>query len=229
MFAGVWGDPERYAQYFNTIPGAIRRATSRRSTPRATSRCWAGRTTSSTSPATASRPPTSRARSSPIRLAVRRASSASRTRSRARRSRPSSFCASATPRGRGAEAYRVVEHVRYHLGPIGTPAELEFVPKLPKTRSGKIMRRLSRRKKPGSTSATPRPSKSKGAIAGVSAPISRIAAPSWTLGLRLEVSSLRGAINEPVCAGSPPHEHFLLRASRSSSLGRPLSPFLPRP
>jgi len=36
----------------------------------------------------------------------------------------------------------LIAHVRYHLGPIGTPAELEFVPKLPKTRSGKIMRRL---------------------------------------------------------------------------------------
>ena len=36
----------------------------------------------------------------------------------------------------------LVEHVRYHLGPIGTPADLEFVAKLPKTRSGKIMRRL---------------------------------------------------------------------------------------
>jgi acetyl-CoA synthetase len=36
----------------------------------------------------------------------------------------------------------LVAHVRYHLGPIGAPAELEFVAKLPKTRSGKIMRRL---------------------------------------------------------------------------------------
>jgi acetyl-CoA synthetase len=28
------------------------------------------------------------------------------------------------------------------LGPIAVPAELEFTPTLPKTRSGKIMRRL---------------------------------------------------------------------------------------
>ena len=33
-------------------------------------------------------------------------------------------------------------HVRGELGPIAVPAELEFMPVLPKTRSGKIMRRL---------------------------------------------------------------------------------------
>jgi acetyl-CoA synthetase len=43
----------------------------------------------------------------------------------------------------------IVEHVRYHLGPIGTPAEIEFVPKLPKTRSGKIMRRLLKAQEAG--------------------------------------------------------------------------------
>ncbi len=43
----------------------------------------------------------------------------------------------------------LTEHVRYHLGPIGTPAEIEFVAKLPKTRSGKIMRRLLKAKEAG--------------------------------------------------------------------------------
>ena len=33
-------------------------------------------------------------------------------------------------------------HVRQELGPIAVPAEIEFMPVLPKTRSGKIMRRL---------------------------------------------------------------------------------------
>ncbi len=33
-------------------------------------------------------------------------------------------------------------HVRRELGPIAVPAEIEFMPVLPKTRSGKIMRRL---------------------------------------------------------------------------------------
>jgi acetyl-CoA synthetase len=36
----------------------------------------------------------------------------------------------------------VVAHVRHELGPIATPGELNFVDKLPKTRSGKILRRL---------------------------------------------------------------------------------------
>ena len=33
-------------------------------------------------------------------------------------------------------------HVRQELGPIAVPSEIEFAPTLPKTRSGKIMRRL---------------------------------------------------------------------------------------
>jgi acetyl-CoA synthetase len=36
----------------------------------------------------------------------------------------------------------LIEHVRHELGPIATPSELEFVAGLPKTRSGKIMRRV---------------------------------------------------------------------------------------
>ena len=37
---------------------------------------------------------------------------------------------------------QLIEHVRRELGPIATPSALEFVAALPKTRSGKIMRRL---------------------------------------------------------------------------------------
>jgi acetyl-CoA synthetase len=33
-------------------------------------------------------------------------------------------------------------HVRMTIGPIAIPAEIEYVEKLPKTRSGKIMRRV---------------------------------------------------------------------------------------
>jgi len=36
----------------------------------------------------------------------------------------------------------IVQHVRLELGPIATPGELVFLDKLPKTRSGKILRRL---------------------------------------------------------------------------------------
>jgi len=38
----------------------------------------------------------------------------------------------------------IIQHVRHELGPIATPSGVEFVGKLPKTRSGKIMRRLLR-------------------------------------------------------------------------------------
>lgn len=36
----------------------------------------------------------------------------------------------------------IIDHVRRELGPIATPSELAFIEKLPKTRSGKIVRRL---------------------------------------------------------------------------------------
>jgi acetyl-CoA synthetase len=36
----------------------------------------------------------------------------------------------------------IVDHIRGAIGPIATPGEIFFVPSLPKTRSGKIMRRL---------------------------------------------------------------------------------------
>jgi acetyl-CoA synthetase len=41
-------------------------------------------------------------------------------------------------------AAQFAAHVRRELGPIATPSRVEIVPKLPKTRSGKIMRRLLR-------------------------------------------------------------------------------------
>jgi acetyl-CoA synthetase len=37
---------------------------------------------------------------------------------------------------------QLIEHVRHEIGPIAAPQELEFVAALPKTRSGKIMRRV---------------------------------------------------------------------------------------
>ncbi|MGI0066470.1 MAG: AMP-binding enzyme, partial [Nitrosotalea sp.] len=36
----------------------------------------------------------------------------------------------------------LVSHIRKTIGPIASPEQLFFVKKLPKTRSGKIMRRL---------------------------------------------------------------------------------------
>ncbi|MDI6875421.1 MAG: acetyl-coenzyme A synthetase, partial [Methanomicrobiales archaeon] len=40
-------------------------------------------------------------------------------------------------------------HVRMTLGPIAMPSEIEFVERLPKTRSGKIMRRVLKAKELG--------------------------------------------------------------------------------
>ena len=43
----------------------------------------------------------------------------------------------------------LVDHVRRELGPIATPSAIDFVPSLPKTRSGKIMRRLLKARETG--------------------------------------------------------------------------------
>jgi len=48
---------------------------------------------------------------------------------------------------KGSEALKkeLVEHVRQEIGPIATPDKIQFAPGLPKTRSGKIMRRILRK------------------------------------------------------------------------------------
>ncbi|HEY4442112.1 MAG TPA: AMP-binding protein [Candidatus Elarobacter sp.] len=48
-----------------------------------------------------------------------------------------------------ALAAELVAHVRQELGPIATPSAIRFTAKLPKTRSGKIMRRLLRAQETG--------------------------------------------------------------------------------
>jgi acetyl-CoA synthetase len=48
-----------------------------------------------------------------------------------------------------ALAAALIEHVRRELGPIATPSSLEFVAALPKTRSGKILRRILKAKEAG--------------------------------------------------------------------------------
>jgi acetyl-CoA synthetase len=47
----------------------------------------------------------------------------------------------------GSDALRkeLVSHVRNEIGPIATPDQIQFAPGLPKTRSGKIMRRILRK------------------------------------------------------------------------------------
>ena len=39
----------------------------------------------------------------------------------------------------------MVKHVRKEIGPIAAPDLIQFAPSLPKTRSGKIMRRILRK------------------------------------------------------------------------------------
>jgi acetyl-CoA synthetase len=39
----------------------------------------------------------------------------------------------------------LIEHVRKEIGPLATPDKIQFAPGLPKTRSGKIMRRILRK------------------------------------------------------------------------------------
>src|SRR5438309_1481867 len=46
-------------------------------------------------------------------------------------------------------AAQLIEHVRRELGPIAAPSALEFVASLPKTRSGKILRRFLKAKEAG--------------------------------------------------------------------------------
>jgi acetyl-CoA synthetase len=47
----------------------------------------------------------------------------------------------------GDDALRkaLVAHVRHEIGPIASPDKIQFAPGLPKTRSGKIMRRILRK------------------------------------------------------------------------------------
>ena len=39
----------------------------------------------------------------------------------------------------------LIGHIRTEIGPIATPEGIQFAPSLPKTRSGKIMRRILRK------------------------------------------------------------------------------------
>jgi acetyl-CoA synthetase len=54
-----------------------------------------------------------------------------------------------------SEALRkaLVDWVRHEIGPIATPDVIQWAPGLPKTRSGKIMRRILRKIAEGETSA----------------------------------------------------------------------------
>lgn len=57
------------------------------------------------------------------------------------------ICCFVTPKGSTpteAQKKDLINHVRKHIGALATPDQIRFTPSLPKTRSGKIMRRLLR-------------------------------------------------------------------------------------
>jgi acetyl-CoA synthetase len=143
MFAGVWGDRERYAQYFATIPGAY----------------TAGDVATMDADGTI----TVRGRADDV-LNVAGHRIATADVESALVSHPACGEAGAIGipdeiKGEAIVAYVVlragytaspelarafVAHVRTEIGPIATPQHVEIVAKLPKTRSGKIMRRVLR-------------------------------------------------------------------------------------
>jgi acetyl-CoA synthetase len=148
MFAGIWGDPGRYASYFTTVAGCYT-AGDVATIDGEGAITVLGRAddvlnvaghriaTADVESALVSHPACGEAavigKPDPIKGEAIKA-----------------FVVLRVGHVAGAELEAaLVAHVRYHLGPIGTPAELEFVPKLPKTRSGKIMRRLLKAKEAG--------------------------------------------------------------------------------
>jgi len=148
MFSAIWGDRERYAQYFNTVPGAYT-AGDVATIDEDGYITVLGRAddvlnvaghriaTADVESAIVSHPACGEAgvigKADAIKGEVIKAFVVLRV-----GYEPSDALKSA-----------LGEHVRYHLGPIGTPAEIEFVAKLPKTRSGKIMRRLLKAQEAG--------------------------------------------------------------------------------
>ncbi len=148
MFAGIWGDPARYQQYFSQVPGAY--------------------TAGDVATIDAEGYITVLGRADDV-LNVAGHRIATADVESALVSHPACGEAGAIGKpdaikGEVIKAFVVlrvgqsaseelraalVAHVRHHLGPIGTPAEIEFVTKLPKTRSGKIMRRLLKAQEAG--------------------------------------------------------------------------------
>ena len=148
MFAGIWNDPERYRQYFTTVPGCYLTGDVASRDADGTYNV-VGRfddvlnvaghriATADVESALVSHPACGEAAAIGVPDALKGEAIKAFVVLRARHE--------------SSEGVRdaLIAHVRYHLGAIATPAALEIVARLPKTRSGKIMRRLLRAQETG--------------------------------------------------------------------------------
>ncbi len=148
MFATVWGDPHRYAQYFDSVPGAY--AAGDVATIDAEGYITVLGRADDVLNVAGHRIATADVESA---LVSHSACGEAAVIGKADSIKGEAIKAFVVLRdgydASDALKTELVAHVRYHLGPIGTPAELEFVAKLPKTRSGKIMRRLLKAQEAG--------------------------------------------------------------------------------
>ena len=144
MLRGIYGDPERYEEtYWSRFPGMYFAGDGAKRD--ADGYFWLLGRVDDVMNVAGHRISTTEVESALVdhSPSPRRRSSARRTRSPARRSSRSSSSRRISDR---PTLWRVQlrEHVAYVIGPIARPKFLMFVPDLPKTRSGKIMRRLLR-------------------------------------------------------------------------------------
>jgi len=148
MFAGIWGDAQRYAQYFETIPDAY--AAGDVATVDEDGYITVLGRADDVLNVAGHRIATADVESA---LVSHRACGEAGVIGKADRIKGEVIKAFVVLRDGHVESEElrvaIFEHVRYHLGPIGTPAEITFVPSLPKTRSGKIMRRLLKAREAG--------------------------------------------------------------------------------
>ena len=126
------------------IPASISPATAAAATRTAITGSPAASTTSSTSPATASAPPRSKARWSRIPL-VAEAAVVAFPHDIKGQAIYAYVTLNAGEEGNDALRKELNQEVRRDIGALAAPEKIQFAPALPKTRSGKIMRRILRK------------------------------------------------------------------------------------
>ena len=146
MLRTIWGDDERYVKtYWSRFEGMYFAGDgAKKDADGDICGCSAAWTTSCSCPATTSPPRRLSPRSSRTRGSPRPPSSGPATRSPGRASWRSPSCAGTAGQDGDDLATELRNHVSQVLGPICRPRQILVVAELPKTRSGKIMRRLLR-------------------------------------------------------------------------------------